>query len=76
MSLTAQAKEALDIAEETRSLLLACKKAGTPEKLVKANEHYTQRLAHLVEAEKFIEQLHKQNREDLKEIVRLENAVS
>ncbi len=74
MSLTAQAKEALDIAEDTRTLLFACLKQPTAERLNKANMHYSQILAHLVEAEGFIKQLHKQNSSDLKEIVRLENA--
>ncbi len=71
-----QVTEALDKAEDTRNLLLACKKAGTPEKLTKANLHYTVCMAYLVEAARYIEQLHKQNSEDLKGIVRLENDTS
>ena len=78
MTLTEQVKEqiaeALDKAEDVRSLLFACMKEPTPDKLKKANEHYTVRMAYLVKAAGFIEQLHKQNSKDLKEIVRLENA--
>lgn len=68
-----QIAEALDKAEDTRSLLFACLKESTPEKLVKANMHHTQRLAELLEAMKLIEKLIKQNNEDLKDIIRLEN---
>lgn len=78
MTLTEQVKEqvaeALDKAEDTRSLLLACKKEGTPEKLTKANMHYTVRLAYLDSIKRLVEPLFKQNREDLKGIIRLENA--
>ncbi len=80
MTLTQQVKEqvaeALDKAEDIRDLLLACMNGPTPEKLVKGNELYTVRMAYLVKAAGFIEQLHKQNSKDLKEIVRLENDIT
>lgn len=74
MALTEQVIEALQIAKETRRLLLACMKESTPEKLRKANMHHTQCLAELLEAIKLIEKLIKQNNEDLTDIIRLENA--
>ena len=73
MTLTDEAIEALKIQAETRCLLLACIKEPTPKKLVKANMHFTQRLFELHEVSKLVEELIKQDYEDLKDIVRLEN---
>ena len=75
MTLTDQTKEALDIAAETRTLLLACIKEPTAKKLVKANAWYSQRMIDLQAVENLIKKLYKQNREDLKDIVRLENDI-